>query len=158
MTHTELVDIGHRWLKQRCTICFTELVTYAEEIPDVIGWKGPNSILIECKVSRRDFLSDKKKLSRHRYGNGLGRVRYYLCPENVIQVEDLPEGWGLLWVKGRRVYVQREPGNHYQQSNQWREIGFLVSTLRRVKAKLGTGDLNRWIKNAVAKDPMQNEP
>jgi len=33
-------------------------------IPDVIGWYFQQSIVFECKVSRNDFLADKKKKNK----------------------------------------------------------------------------------------------
>jgi hypothetical protein len=149
MTHSDLVKIGFRWLKRRCTICFSEFGTYAYEIPDVIGWKGPNSVLIECKTSRGDFLADRRKAHRvnaHIHDDALGRVRYYLCPEGVIQIADLPENWGLLWVKNGRVFIQKEPGPYYFETDGRREIGFLVSMLRRVQASMNIVNLDAWIR------------
>lgn len=147
MDHKELVKIGFRWLRRRCTLCFSDgLGTYAWEIPDVIGWKGPHSILIECKTSRSDFLADKRKMHRQYSDLGLGHVRYYLCPIGVINIEDLPENWGLLWEKNGRVYIQKEPGEFYQESNLQKEVGFLVSMLRRVQVRLGKEQLNDWVR------------
>ena len=60
MTHKQLCTRISLWLKnvQRYTVVATELSTAASETPDVIGWHGmAESILIECKVSRSDFLS-----------------------------------------------------------------------------------------------------
>lgn len=31
----------------------------------------------------------------------MGTWRYYLCPEGIITLDDLPHGWGLLWVNKR---------------------------------------------------------
>ena len=64
-THAELVKRAEHWLMKTvgCSFCLTELTTSAGEIPDAIGWKNGRSILIECKATRADFLSDKKKVS-----------------------------------------------------------------------------------------------
>jgi hypothetical protein len=41
-----------------------EFATPADENPDVIGWApGAGSVLIECKLSRSDFLRDATKRS-----------------------------------------------------------------------------------------------
>ncbi|EEO7295542.1 hypothetical protein G6599_004807, partial [Salmonella enterica] len=53
----------------------------------------------EVKVSRSDFLRDKHK--PHRQRGGLGDYRYYMCPEGIINISDLPDRWGLLWVNKR---------------------------------------------------------
>ena len=31
----------------------------------------------------------------------MGTWRYYMCPEGIISLDDLPHGWGLLWVNAR---------------------------------------------------------
>ena len=54
---------------------------------------------MEVKVSRSDFLADRKK--PHRQQGGVGSFRYYMCPEGLIDIKDLPHGWGLLWVNSR---------------------------------------------------------
>jgi hypothetical protein len=89
------------------------------EIPDAIGWlRSGVSLLIECKASRGDFLSDAVKPSRRsgksgvpgspaltvpkpelkptRKTEGLGAYRFYLTPSGLLRPDELPEGWGLL--------------------------------------------------------------
>ncbi len=90
-----------------------------KEIPDAIGWlRSGVSLLIECKASRADFLSDAVKPSRRsskasvsggpepsnaeppikppRKTEGLGAYRFYLAPSGLLHPDELPEGWGLL--------------------------------------------------------------
>lgn len=69
MTHSELIEIGYRWLLKHtsCGVAFKELRAICPngEIPDVIGFGGfGHSVLIEVKISRADFLADKKKIFR----------------------------------------------------------------------------------------------
>ena len=81
-----------------------EFATALDENPDVIGWAtAADSVLIECKLTRSDFLRDAEKPVRRNPRTGMGRRRYYLCPAEVIQVKDLPPKWGLLWVTGKQV-------------------------------------------------------
>src|ERR1700740_2314768 len=64
MTHSRLVDEGVRWLrsKYRCGIVLSEQSCCSGETPDAIGWKGRNhSVVVECKISRADFLADAVK-------------------------------------------------------------------------------------------------
>lgn len=57
-----------------------EFATAADENPDVIGWAaGAGSILIECKLSRSDFLKDAEKTVRKNPRAGMGQRRFYLC-------------------------------------------------------------------------------
>ena len=129
MTHAELVARGLRWLENRCTIAFAEICTSAMEIPDGWGYGGDGSVLIECKATRSDFLSDAKKYYRRRPQAGMGNLRYYLCPPGLIRSEELPEAWGLLYCmpKTIKVVVKARP----QEANLQRERALLASVVRR---------------------------
>ena len=48
-------------------------------------------------MSRSDFFKDQKKPFRTD-GNGMGQKRFFLCTENLIKENELPHGWGLLYV------------------------------------------------------------
>ncbi|MGB9105309.1 MAG: hypothetical protein WCC59_11160, partial [Terriglobales bacterium] len=64
MTHPALVELAVRWLRTsyRCGIILSEQACCTGEVPDVIGWKGRcRSVLVECKISRADFLADRGK-------------------------------------------------------------------------------------------------
>ena len=51
--------MGVRWLSRQCSVVLYEFATPADENPDVIGWApGAGSVLIECKLTRSDFLRD----------------------------------------------------------------------------------------------------
>ncbi len=50
-----------QWLRSyyKCGVILSEQYCATGEVPDVIGWKGfCRSVLVECKVSRADFLAD----------------------------------------------------------------------------------------------------
>lgn len=107
--HQHLVAKGERWLRsQGCSVVFADLVanTATGESPDLIGWRGgethPVSILVEAKVSRQDFREDLKKHFRYS-ASGMGDWRFYLVPQGLVTVNELPEGWGLLELSGRRI-------------------------------------------------------
>lgn len=68
---------------------------------DAILFNSRSSFLIEAKVSRSDFLADKKKLSRIEPSRGVGRYRYYACPPDLISATELPAKWGLIYIGGR---------------------------------------------------------
>jgi hypothetical protein len=98
--HSTLVAVGVRWLSRQCSVVLYEFATAAGENPDVIGWAaGAGSVLIECKMSRSDFLKDAEKTVRKNQRVGMGQRRFYLCPPDLIQVKDLPAKWGLLWAQ-----------------------------------------------------------
>ncbi len=144
MNHADLVLRAEKWLWRFCG-CGVVLRdpfkarTITGEQPDAIGWRDGVSILVECKTSRADFLADRNKPFRREPDLGMGDWRFLMCPPNLIQIEDLPTGWGLLWAtdKGvRRVYGV--PGN----TGWWRDRPFvgskdsenamLLSALRRM--------------------------
>lgn len=80
------------------------------EEADVVAFRSTCSLVMEAKVSRRDFLADAGK--PHRTRPALGNYRFYVCPEGIIQPDELPVGWGLLYMAGRTLRsVIRPPGN-----------------------------------------------
>lgn len=146
LSHDDLVSIAERWLKSiNCGVVFNDKFKAATgngEQPDALGFKSGVSIMIECKASRSDFLSDKNKRFRIDPTIGIGDWRFYMCPPDVIKVEDLPEGWGLLWTDGKRVKkVYGIPTNTQLQckrpfdGNKRSEQDILVSALRRLSIR-----------------------
>jgi len=110
-THGELVEIAYRWILKStpCGIAFKEYraYTWSGEIPDVIGFGSSGlSVLVECKVSRADFLGDRKKMFRQIPELGMGRQRFYCCPAGLIKKEELPDGWGLIYVNEDRKAIK----------------------------------------------------
>jgi hypothetical protein len=97
VTHEQLCKAGRRWLltNKQCRVVAMELSTAIGETPDVIGFANHGSRLIECKVSRGDFRADKKKI-HHQADIGIGMMRWYLTPRNLVKPEEVPTGWGLL--------------------------------------------------------------
>lgn len=107
--HDRLTHMAARWLRRNgFGVVATELrCAGAREEPDAIGFRGGASAIVEIKVSRSDFHADKAKPERQ--AGGLGLYRFYLCPEGLIQPEELPERWGLVYAKGRRINVAVAP-------------------------------------------------
>ena len=146
LQHSTLVAIGVRWLCRRCSVVLYEFATAAGENPDVIGWAaGAGSVLIECKLSRSDFLGDARKTVRKNPAIGMGRRRYYLSPPDVIQVKDLPPKWGLRWAVKGQVVIKRE-ARGYPERNLLAEVGFLSSMLRRAQIRIGNRPLSEWLR------------
>lgn len=98
LTHDQLIAAARIWLRdqQRCAVVLTEMVNGSGETPDAIGWRGAHTIVVECKISRADFLADAKKPFRMNASGGMGDYRYFLAPSGLIEPHDLPLGWGLL--------------------------------------------------------------
>jgi hypothetical protein len=138
--------MGVRWLSRQCSVVLYEFATAADENPDVIGWAvGAGSIVIECKLSRSDFLRDAAKAARKNPRVGMGQRRYYLCPPDLIQVKDLPPKWGLLWANKGQIIVKREARGHPER-NLAAEVFFLSSMLRRAQIRIGTRPLSEWLR------------
>lgn len=134
-THDELVQRAAKWLKGRgdCSIVFAELTcqTRHGETPDAIGFSlNGSSTLVECKATRSDFLSDKKKSFRYYPDWGMGSKRYYMCPPETIHPDDLPPSWGLIWVKNKICKVIREAG--IIDNCKTSELTMLISAINRV--------------------------
>ena len=142
-THKQLVQRMAKWLKgkHQSSIVMVEFVTSAQEVPDVLAMQsGAHSVLVECKASRSDFLSDKKKFFRRQAEYGMGDKRYYAAPIGMIKSAELPEGWGLLEVDTYRVRETVEP--KHQEANKRRECLMLMSALRRLE--ISTAVFVRW--------------
>jgi hypothetical protein len=106
-------------------------MTATGEIPDVLGWDNRGSIVLECKTSVADFRADHRKPFRVQPQLGLGRQRWYLAPQGVIPVDELPDNWGLLELQASRLVVIHHSGlftSYYPG-----EVAILLSTLRRLK-------------------------
>ena len=147
MTHDDLVFRAERWLKSLgCGVVFRDEFrpyTFNGEFPDAIGWRDGLSFLVECKTSRADFLADKKKRFRKDPSLGMGDWRFFMCEPDVIKVDDLPEGWGLLYVlpkqikkvygvpKGNCEWWSRKPFEGHKRS----ENQMMYSALRRLALK-----------------------
>ena len=142
-SHRQLVEIAYRWVLKRasCGVALKELTTINSETPDVIGFGSwGHSVLVEVKISRTDFLSDKNKFFRKYPEQGMGTQRFYCCPRGIIKKEDLPKGWGLIYVneKGKAVCVhQPYKGNIGErveglEKNIQAEHCLMYSALRRL--------------------------
>ena len=155
ISHAELVNRAERWLKntKKCAVVLSEVCAWStDEIPDAIGWR-PNgeSILVECKTSRRDFLSDKHK-QVHKGFRGMGAYRYFMVPEigrdgepvTMPGDKQLPEGYGVLIYTGTQVKIAKEAtqrdmlvearGHPAVRQRRDAELSLLVAELRRFKS------------------------
>ncbi|WP_205068614.1 hypothetical protein [Photobacterium kishitanii] len=113
------------------------------EQPDAMGFKNGASCLIEVKVSRSDFLKDRKKHFRVDPESGMGDWRFFLCPPNLISPDELPEGWGLLFahekiIKKIHGYPESNSCWTYNKpfsANKQAECDYLYNVARRIQIK-----------------------
>lgn len=96
-THSELVKIAAKWAEPKHRIIITERGAI-HELPDVLAIGYGFSTLIEVKISRSDFLRDKRKLTRRDGDFCAGNYRIYCVPKGLITENDIPDDWGLLEV------------------------------------------------------------
>ena len=141
MTHSELVHLAAIWLRKhhRCSVVFTEMVTRSDIIPDAIGWRVDVrwSILIECKISRADFCSDRSKRIHLDPENAPGQERWYLVPPGLVTPEEVPEGWFLAEAQpsGKIKKITKFKGKEWERPvlpmRSVQEVPYLLSALRR---------------------------
>lgn len=156
LSHSELVTRAEGWLRRsaripgivqpdrlrrvQCGVVFTEYVSATSEVPDALGWCfcGRQSILVECKASRADFLADRGKYFREHPQLGVGMFRYYLAPAGIVGLDELPAKWGLLTID-RKITVT-VPAQE-QERNIAAELGILWSECRKIQIVQRGGSL-----------------
>src|SRR5260370_41767295 len=138
MTHAQLVRLGEHWLRTRyrCGIVLSEQSCASGETPDVIAWKSKcRSVVVECKITRADFLADREKPFRKNPELAMGCERFYLVPRGLLKAEELPRHWGLLECKGREIRITVKPCRQTQRSQtglMW-EMNLLLASLRLIE-------------------------
>jgi hypothetical protein len=149
--HSQLVAAAVCWLrhKYRCGIVLSEQYCATGEVPDAIGWKGMcRSVIVECKVSRADFLADAQKPFRVHPEEGLGCERYYLTPPGLIEVKELPPHWGLLECRRNQAFVVAKAGRKSLRSEagMMKEMNLLLASLRRVEVRIEPQTITEFLK------------
>jgi hypothetical protein len=104
LTHDQIAEIGAKWLSRHgYKYVFSNMRSqFSSENPDALGLKGgfSDAFVLEVKVSRSDFLADKKKTHRQ-LGKGVGLHYAYLTPKGLIDPLEVPYGWQLLEIHGK---------------------------------------------------------
>lgn len=135
LTHKQAVEIAARWAWGKAKVVLPEFVKQGSaEIPDVLAFEGRHSLMIEVKVSRSDFLRDKKKNFRYVESKGMGNYRYFCCPHRLIGPLEVPDGWGLIYIypDGR---ARQMIAADYKQANIEAEHDILYAYARRAVVK-----------------------
>lgn len=149
MTHEQLVDKAVRWLRSyRCGVVLSEQACTSGEMPDAIGWKQAcHSVLVECKISRADFLVDRQKPFRVKPEKGVGSERFYLTPPGLVKVEELPVGWGLLEYRRGRIELLHPSAKNLRTAVGFRcEMNLLLASLRRVEVRIEPQSITDFLK------------
>jgi len=149
MTHAQMVRVAEKWLRSyRCGVVLSEQACVSGEMPDAIGWKrASHSVLVECKISRADFLADRAKPWRVKPELGVGCERFYLAPAGMIREEELPVGWGLLALKARRIEMTRASKKNLRSAKGFAcEMNLLLASLRRVEIRIEPQTITEFLK------------
>ena len=149
MTHAQLVQKAVQWLRSyRCGVILSEQSCASGEMPDAIGWKRAcHSVLVECKISRTDFLVDREKPFRQKSQLGMGCERFYLTPAGLLRQEELSHGWGLLEMRNRNVSLSHPAAKNLRTAIGFRhEMNLLLASLRRVEIRIEPQSLTEFLK------------
>jgi hypothetical protein len=149
MTHEKLVGRAVTWLrKYGCGVVLSEQSCASGETPDAIGWKRAcHSVVIECKISRADFLADRDKPFRQKSEKGMGCERFYLASTGLISAHELPTGWGLLELRGREVSVAAPASKKMRAAVGFRhEMNLLLASMRRVEVRIEPQSITDFLK------------
>ena len=149
VTHAKLILLAVAWLRRyRCGVVLSEQACVSGEMPDAIGWKKAcHSVLVECKVSRADFLVDREKPFRQKPENGVGCERFYLVPKGLIRVEELRPGWGLLELCGREIEKLKPSAKNLRTPIGFGyEMNLLLASLRRVEVRIEPQSITDFLK------------
>ena len=163
MTHEKLVTRAVAWLRRDgCGVVLSEQSCSSGETPDAIGWKRScHSVVVECKISRADFLADLEKPFRLNPKAAMGCERYYLAPSGLIACDELPAGWGLLEIRGREIAIAHASEKDLRSARGFRrEMNLLLASLRRVEVRIepqSITDFLKW-KNRMAEYNRGNLP
>lgn len=140
--HYRLCRAGARWLRRHtencavtnCPFVIVEPATIAQEQPDIFGWDYWSTTVIEVKTSRQDFHADARKPFREDPSLGIGMKRMYLCPEGMIKENEIPEKWGLLYEKDKKICLIKKP-EIFKERNTHAEFIIFSSLFRRMGIK-----------------------
>lgn len=149
MTHAQLVEKAVRWLRSyRCGVVLSEQACASGEMPDAIGWKKAcHSVMVECKISRADFLVDREKPWRQKPERGVGSERFYLALPALIRAAELPTGWGLLECRRGRIEMVQASAKNLRTGVGFRyEMNLLLASLRRVEVRIEPQNITEFLK------------
>ena len=149
MTHSQLVEKAVQWLRSyRCGVVLSEQACVSGEMPDAIGWRRAcHSVLIECKVTRSDFLADRAKPFRLKPEQGVGCERFYLAPVGMVRREELPTGWGLLELDRGKIQTAQPSAKNLRSTAGFRyEMNLLLASLRRVELRVEPQSITDFLK------------
>ncbi len=114
IVHQHLKEIGLKWIKTKVTDLVCPEVDFKNiySIADVVGvnFKRQEIRVIEVKATKKDFLRDKKLFNKETSYYYHSHYCYIMSPQNIINKDEVPYGYGLLWVNDKdEVEVVKNP-------------------------------------------------
>ena len=116
MIHKKLKAIGMSFLKTKVTDVVAREVVYKNmrSVADVVGIniKRREIRIIEIKATRADYIRDKKLLDLDSSYYKHCHYFYIMCPKDIIQLDDVPKEYGLIWVdfeNENEIIIKRSP-------------------------------------------------
>ena len=173
-THDAISLYVAKWLTKTCNFKISVANIRCKgfyEQPDVFAINSyGRSVVIEVKVSRSDFLNDKNKKFR-KMDIGMGDYRIYCCMPGVVKdLNEIPEGWGLIEISGKntprfKILKGKKPSSsmNYRPNQRTKyfekdielEQRLLVSILNR--SIMDGSNLQRYSDGTVYKELYLNE-
>lgn len=118
----------------RCQPIFAEPQNLSGVIPDVIGWTWGDSVVIEAKTSRSDFLTDTRKKNKDGTRGKkafAGTYYYYLTYPNIIRSEELTWQGLVTYNPDTKEITKVKPAEFREDyNNQGIEVCVLLSGMR----------------------------
>ena len=112
-------------------LCASNVYLYNWE-SDLITINRSNYVTeYEIKCNKWDYLKDFEKEDKHKSFQllqnltGLPNYFYYVCPGDMIKIEDVPEYAGLIYIKNWHkpvLVVKKAPILHEEKFNRYEEI------------------------------------
>ena len=104
-------------------------------------------MLVECKITRSDFLADREKPFRQNPERGVGSERFYLTPPALLKLEELPAGWGLLEYRRGHIEMLQPSAKSLRTAVGFRyEMNLLLASLRRVEVRIEPQSITDFLK------------
>lgn len=129
MTHFELCKKTAERFVSSVALFEVSMLEILEKL-DVLDFNSSGrSTLYEIKMSRSDFLADRKKYSRA-VNPWFGEKRYFVCYGDFIKENEVPQGWGLYHFKNGKFYKIKESDNFFitesEREDMWKHNTYLL--------------------------------
>jgi hypothetical protein len=105
-------------------------------------------VLVECKLTRSDFVADRAKPFRENPEVALGCERWYLTPAGLLSTEDLPPHWGMLELRAGKLHAAVRANRRSQRTatGMLYEMNLLLASLRRVEVRIEPQTITEFLK------------